>query len=542
MALLEVRDLSFTYAGQTSPALKNASLTLQKGEFMCVCGATGSGKSTLLRLLKAELRPEGLITGDVRFDGTALSEMEAGRRAAAIGYVCQRPEQQIVTDKVWHELAFGLENLGIKPDVIRRRVSEMACWFGIEGWFEKSVSELSGGQKQLLNLASVMVMQPDVLLLDEPTSQLDPIAASDFIATVSRLNRELSTSVIMVEHRLEEVLPVCDSLLVMQNGTVHRQGPVREVVSALPPQSELMEYMPAAVRIFAACRGKGSCPLTVKEGRRFVRENFTNEIKSLPARERELPEHAALEFENVYFRYEKSGADVLNGLSFSVREGEIFCVLGGNGAGKSTCLAAAAGINRPYAGKIRVFGKNIRDYKHQSLYRGCLSLLPQDVQTVFLESTVEKELKGVDLGSLPFDLSGLLTRHPYDLSGGQQQLTALAKVLAQKPRLLLLDEPTKGLDAHTRSAFIGVIRQLNAEGMTVVCVTHDVEFAAQTADRCALFFKGGITSCEETHRFFEGNSFYTTASNRIARDWYEGVITSDEAARLCLMNGGGSGE
>ncbi|MBQ1223162.1 MAG: ABC transporter ATP-binding protein, partial [Oscillospiraceae bacterium] len=205
MEALAVRDLTFSYAGNKENTVSNICFSLEKGDFLALCGATGSGKSTLLRLLKKELRPNGRLFGEVIVSGDSLENMDVRTSAAKVGFVFQRPEQQIVTDKVWHELAFGLENLGVETGTIRRRVSEMAAYFGIESWFEKSVSELSGGQKQLLNLASVMVMQPEILVLDEPTAQLDPIAASDFIATLSKLNRELGLTVVIAEHRLEEV-------------------------------------------------------------------------------------------------------------------------------------------------------------------------------------------------------------------------------------------------------------------------------------------------------------------------------------------------
>ncbi|MBQ2720663.1 MAG: ABC transporter ATP-binding protein, partial [Clostridia bacterium] len=447
---------------------------------------------------------------------------------------------QIVTDKVWHELAFGLENMGLPKDVIRRRVSEMTCYFGIEDWFEKSVNELSGGQKQLLNLASVMVMQPDILILDEPTAQLDPIAASDFIATLSKLNRDLSLTVVITEHRLEDVIPVGNKLLAMENGEIVKYGETRSSISALYGNKTLIEGMPAAVRIFNNFEINTPCPLTVREGRDFIEKNFNNEIRSAENKEQKNEKKdAVLEFSDVYFRYERDLPDILRGLDFTVYENEIFCILGGNGSGKSTSLSAAAGINKPYSGDIKVFGKKLKDYKKGELYRNCLSLLPQDVQTVFLKNTVKVELADVnmDTSDLPYDLSELNDRHPYDISGGQQQLLALAKVLSTKPKLLLLDEPTKGLDAYAKKSITDVLKKLRALGMTIVCVTHDVEFAADCADRCAMFFRGEITSCSSPKEFFSGNSFYTTAANRMTRGYYDGVTTVADAVEIMKKNG-----
>ena len=539
MALLAVKNLTFTYPQCTEPAIAEVSLTVEKGEFLAVCGPTGCGKSTLLRLLKRELAPLGTLSGTILVDGKAQADLTDREAASRIGYVMQRPEQQIVTDKVWHELAFGLENMGLPQPVIARRVAEMAAYFGIEDWFDKDVSTLSGGQKQLLNLASVMVMQPELLILDEPTAQLDPIAASDFIATVRKINRELGLTVILTEHRLEEVIPVCDRLLVLEKGRVLDCDAPRAVVSRLADRPELLFFMPAAARLFHAVQGSGACPLDVREGRAFV--------EAQPIRAASLTEEApmdesappALEFRDVYFRYSRSSPDVLSGMSFTVGTGEICCILGGNGSGKSTTLSVAAALNKAYSGTVKVFSKKLREYKNQSLYRNCLTLLPQDVQTVFLCNTVREELAecGASADLLPIDLTPLLDKHPYDLSGGEQQLVALAKVLATQPRLLLLDEPTKGVDAAAKARLIKVLQALKAQDMTLVIVTHDVEFAAECADRCCFVFRGQIVSEGRPRSFFGENSFYTTAVSRMTRGLLEEAVTMNDAAFLLRGEG-----
>lgn len=562
MELLRVENLNFAYS-DGKQALENISFSLDEGEMLCVCGPTGSGKSTLLRLLKRELSPRGTKNGVIYLNGRkqdSLSEFEA---ATEVGFVMQRPDMQIVTDKVWHELAFGLENIGVKQDEIRRRVCEIAGYFGMESWFDRSTDSLSGGQKQLLNLASVMVMQPSLLILDEPVSQLDPIAASDLLATVKKLCREFGITVIAAEQRLEELIPASDKLLALKDGRIVTFGETRECVKALMSDEHFAVSMPASAKLYRKLTGvaferkealsshkrSGSesdnpeIPLSVGEGRRFLK-NMVSEIKShdsgLP-KDKEGPgtslknlarnqmrvnlaskeeyfgtenvegndvlkkgrpekekDDFALEFREVYLKYERAGRDILQALSFKVRKGEIFCMLGGNGAGKSTAVSAAAGLVKPYTGKIKVFGKNIGDYRGQELYRECVALLPQDVQTVFLTD----------------DING---RHPYDLSGGEQQLAALDIVLATKPRLLLLDEPTKGLDAVLTAELVKRLKILADEGVTIVIVSHDVEFAADVADRCALLFNGEVVSVSDAHEFFSGNYFYTTALSRILR-------------------------
>ena len=539
MALLTVKNLSFSYAAEHEKALHTISFDVENGEFIVLCGATGSGKSTLLRLLKRELAPMGEKTGELFFDGKPLDSLSAKDSASLIGYVMQQPEEQIATDKVWHELAFGLENQNLPQGVIRRRVAEMASYFGIEDWFLSDVSALSGGQKQLLNLASVMVMQPKLLLLDEPTAQLDPITASDFIATLKKLNRELGLTIILIEHRLEEVVPLCDRLMVMENGTLLAMDAPRKAVAMLREHPALLEGMPVSVRLFHALGGEGDVPLDIREGRSFVEKHYKNEIRALSEEDYEHSEKKALSFRHVYFRYEKNGEDILTDLDFDVYENEIFCILGGNGSGKTTTLSAASGLYTPYSGDIRVFGKKIKDYKNGTLYKECLALLPQDVQTVFLRNTVKEELDdaNADISALPYDLSHLLHRHPYDISGGERQLVALAKVLAGKPKLLLLDEPTKGLDASAKARVMDILKDLKASGVTIVAVTHDVEFAASLADRTALFFRGSIICAETPRRFFAENNFYTTAASRMTRGYYEGAVKQEDVLLLCRQNG-----
>ncbi len=539
MEMLAVKNLSFTYPNMQTPTIRDVSFSVEEGDFVLLAGATGSGKSTLMRLLKKELAPLGEMQGEIFVMGEKQALLSERDAAAGIGYVLQKPEQQIVTDKVWHELAFGLENLGVSQNEIRRRVAEISGYFGIEDWFEKDVSSLSGGQKQLLSLASVMVMGPKILLLDEPTAQLDPIAAAEFIATVSKLHRELSMTVIMIEHRMEEVFPVCDKLLLLREGEIMAYDAPRRAIAKIDATDRFSLAMPTAVKVFQKTGGKGEVPLSVRDGRQYITAHFPNDTRALAKKEIALPQKEALAFQDVSFRYERNLPDVLKNLSFTVYENEIFCILGGNGSGKTTTLANAAGIRKFYSGNVRVFGKKLKDYKNGTLYRECLAFLPQDVQTVFLKNTVREELldAGAEAEMLPYDLSPLYDKHPYDLSGGEQQLVALAKVLAAKPKLLLLDEPTKALDAYAKAGIAKILKMLSQNGVTIVLVTHDMEFAAEIADRCALFFRGEMISIDTPKAFFSANTFYTTAAARMTKGYYDGAVTAEDVVALCLQNG-----
>lgn len=565
MALLEVKNLSFTYPRQPKdttepkPALSGVSLDIRRGEFMVLCGASGCGKSTLLRLLKRELAPEGEKSGEIIFCGKEQSTLSEREAACEIGYVLQNPENQIVTDKVWHELAFGLENMGVPTPVIRRRVAEMACFFGIDDWFRKKTTELSGGQKQLLNLASILSMQPKLLILDEPTSQLDPIAASDFIHTLSKINKELGLTILLTEHRLEEVFPLADRVAVMDQGKLLFVESPRQAgheLKKFDPNHRMLLGLPSAVRIYQGLDAEDvTCPLTVRDGRNFIEENYNNTITRLerePEKKEEKDRPIAMRMKDICFRYEKEEPDVLDHVALTLYEGEVVSLLGGNGAGKTTLLSVISGTNRPYYGKIEVFGKRLQKYKGKELYIRKLASLPQNPQTVFLKMTVREDYEElakvleckksemeekIQAVAQKLEITHLLDRHPYDLSGGEQQRAAIGKVLLLEPRLLLLDEPTKGIDAWSKRQLGNLLKDLRRQGITVLMVTHDVEFAAEVSDRCGLFFDHEITSVDTPEEFFCNNNYYTTAANRISRQQYENAITCEEVIELCRQNG-----
>ena len=546
MANLTLQDLSFTYPGASAPALEHISLSISQGEYILLCGRSGCGKTTLLRHLKTVLTPHGARSGEVMLDGTALSQISLREQAAKIGFVMQNPDDQIVTDKVWHELAFGLENLGCEQSTMRLRVAEMASFFGIQDWFHREVAELSGGQKQLVNLASVMAMQPEILILDEPTSQLDPIAAADFLNTLKKINRELGTTVLITEHRTEEVFPAADRVIVMEDGRITADGSPKAVAGQLHQSgSRMFPALPAPVRIFYGAGANGACPLTVREGRRWLAEQFPGapKITALPPETgRPAEKRPALEIREGWFRYERNSPDVLKGLNLSVPQGALYAVVGGNGTGKSTMLKAICGICKPYRGKIKLFGKAPSDYK-RALFQGCLSMLPQDPKCIFVKQTVLDDLKEMSADASKIaeiaevcQIPHLLHMHPGDLSGGETQRAALAKVLLTSPRLLLLDEPTKGLDNFLKQSFAKILKQLCQDGMTIVMVSHDVEFCAEHADMVGMFFDGQLLAANTPRKFFGSNSFYTTAACRMSRGLFCDAITAADVIALLEQN------
>ena len=563
MEILRVDGLKFSYPNQLKKALNNINFSIDEGDFVLICGESGCGKSTLLRHLKPELSPHGQVSGDIYYYSQKINDYSSKQIASEIGYVLQNPDSQIVTDKVWHELAFGLENMGLDTQSIRLRVAEMASFFGIQGWFRKNVNDLSGGQKQLLNLASIMAMQPKILILDEPTSQLDPIAAKDFIDTLVRINKELSTTIIMTEHNLEDIYSVCDKVIVMEDGKVICNDTNYKVVDILSGDKnhKMFKSLPTSSKIYnqlnGYLEGANKSPLTVKDCRQWLNDSMDEvTITKLDDTETEInidekDREIAIELKDVYFQYNKISEPTIRDLSFKVYKGEIYSILGGNGTGKSTTLSLVARQRKPQRGKIFINNIEMKKYNNKSLYENNLALLPQNPQSLFVFETVREDLeevlilknkdreyidKEVKRVSKLLDIEHLLEHHPYDLSGGELQRAGMAKVMLLNPKIILLDEPTKGLDAYCKEEIGKMLMKLRDMGVTIVVVSHDIEFSARYSDRCAMFFDGSIVSEGTPKEFFLGNNFYTTVSNRIARNIFEDTLIYEDVVSLCKKN------
>lgn len=584
MNLVEIKDFGFSYPESSRKVLEHVNLNIKEGTLNVIMGRSGCGKSTLLRQLKSVLAPAGEKEGEILYRNIPLRDTDHRTQSQEIGFVMQNPDNQIVTDKVWHELAFGLESLGYDNATIRLRVAEMASYFGIQKWFYKNVSELSGGQKQLLNLASVMAMHPSLLILDEPTSQLDPIAASDFLETVKKINRDIGTTVLLTEHRLQDIIPYADQVFVMDEGTLFMEGTPREIGTKLKEQHHGMFLsMPVPMQIYAGTESALTCPLTVSEGRQWIREYIEekgikkeqiqqanqrlekkgekneNETTGFFGHFKRQKENTppAIQMKDVWFRYEKDSPDVIQDLSLEVKKGEFYALVGGNGTGKSTTLSLLGRVHQPYSGRIYLDGKDLRSFSDRELYCGYLGVLPQNPQSIFLKKTVLEDLYSVIGGrkekpsnEYPISmkkekaiegivslthLEGLLNRHPYDLSGGEQQRLALAKVLLLRPKILLMDEPTKGMDAEYKEELGSILKKLQSHGMTIFMISHDVEFVAEYADTTGLFFEGNVVTSKKTRDFFAGNNFYTTAANRMARGLFPEAVTGKDVVS-CLTN------
>ena len=607
MDAVRAQGFAFTYPDAPARTFGPLDWRVAEGSFTLLLGATGCGKTTLLRCLKPALAPTGAQEGCLEVLGCAPGAFDAADGAAQVGYVAQNPENQLVCDTVWHELAFGLENIGLGQNAMRRRVAEVAHFFGIEPWFRAPVADLSGGQQQMVNLAAVLALQPRLLVLDEPTAQLDPVAEKNFLHALFRVNRELGITVVMATHAPEATAPYATDLVELANGQVRpvavppilapvpasapaaprplvghaldepetpppdaekgAGGSTSSCVEGVPsepesprspagedarlplPRVEGAPYVPARLSLDAlkgarlSPRPRGvSLPLHA-EGATDRSESLSLGEEAAPRPTREVPPAATrealpvLSFRDVHFRYAREDGWVLRGLDLDVRAGDVHAVVGGNGCGKSTLLRLAAGVLKPERGRVanRLAARQ--------------ALLPQNPKALFVCDTVADELRewqrgcgygddAVDAALERFSLAAHAARHPYDLSGGQQQLLAFAKILLTDPDLLLLDEPTKGLDTPTKCALAGAVRACARRGATVVLVTHDLAFAARVADRATMLFDGEAACTEPAGEFFAGNLFYRPVPDAFFRTWRDGAEVGSPGSSAPASDGG----
>jgi energy-coupling factor transport system ATP-binding protein len=502
---LRISDFSFSYPDGTK-VLSRVNLSLEEASFTLLTGATGCGKTTLLKTLKPEIAPHGAKSGRITIGGRPLDDLDLRTSSQMIGYVAQSPESQIVCDTVWHELAFGLENLGLEQNALRRRVAEVAHFFGIGSWMHEATATLSGGQKQALVLASVLVMQPKLLLLDEPTAELDPVATKNFLHALFRVNREQGITVLVATHSPEAMADYATGTVCLTDIS----DPCAAFLDSLDAQGEGIKGRSAN-----AC-GASSFAKSARQTEALVLPHLrtppTNKVSN------RYVEQFAITANDVYLRYARETPWVLRGADLTVAPGSIHALVGGNGSGKSTLLRALGGILKCQRGKVR---NSLIDAQ---------AFLPQDAKSLFVCDSVEDELhewqhRGApceeDLAALAreFGLDALYKRHPYDLSGGQQLKLALAKLLLTKPQLLLLDEPTKGLDTAAKCEIADILAGLREKGVTIVVVSHDLAFVAKLADAVSMLFDGELTCTEPTDTFFLRNLFYRPLPDAFTRAW-----------------------
>lgn len=518
MDIIQAENISFSYAN--SPKIfDDISFQIKEGDFVLLCGLSGCGKTTLLKHLKHTIAPFGNFSGNIYYKNKAVNLIDKYTLASEIGYVFQSPDKQIVSETPSGEIAFGLENLGIRSGEIRRRVAEMVGFFGIGSFFENDIQTLSGGQKQLINLASIMVMQPDVLLLDEPGAMLDPISRNDFIFTLNRLNKELGLTIIICEHQLDTIFPIVDKVLYMENQKLYSYHSAREAAYQLI-ETPMAAALPSAARIYLLLENQGRhLTLTTRDCRKYLSNKLQDNQFLYEEEKFTSLKPISFQLKNCFFKYEKQQPNILLNLSMEGRNSDFIGIVGGNGSGKTTLLNILAKVIVPYYGRLKINGNGV--------------ILPQNPQTLFCRETIREDIKNlIDRNHLDKDMiENLISKYtffeqirtlyelnPLDLSGGELQKIALFKLLLLSPAVLLLDEPTKGLDSFNKRHLGKMLVSLLKDGICIVMVSHDLEFCAEYCTTCGMLFNGCIVSMDTPCEFFSTNHFYTTETGKIAKD------------------------
>ncbi|WLR42715.1 ATP-binding cassette domain-containing protein [Bacillus carboniphilus] len=519
--MAKIQELHFSYPDEENKTLDSISLEVAEGDFIVMIGPSGSGKTTLLKHFKKELLPIGKRTGTIHLFDQDISSLPDLQAAKEVGYLFQNPNDQLVMDTVIQELAFTLENIGLDTFTIQKKIAEITNFLGFQHILHQFIHTLSGGQKQLVNLASLLILNPKILLLDEPTAQLDPIATKEFLTVLKRIHDELGTTIIICEHQLDEVISLANKLIFMNNGKIEVYSSTLDVLNWLWKQGKpYVNYIPSIPRLGYEM-GLSPIPLQVKEGIKLVNSNLIR-TKPLSSNSKEQTEEV-LRVSHLSFQYEKNQPYILDDLSTSFSKGTGVSLLGQNGSGKSTLLTLLAGLQKPRRGKVHLHGKSINKRKD---FNTLVSYVSQNPENHFSQFTVYEELaqrakhlciNHIDPFIKEFHLQNVLNHNPYDLSGGEKQLLVLCLAMMADSDVLLLDEPTKGMDPVIKMKIGQLFRKKIAEGKTIVIATHDIEFTATYMDQCCILFDGMIVSRDYVRPFFADNFFYTTPINRMVR-------------------------
>ncbi|MGI6487485.1 MAG: ABC transporter ATP-binding protein [Syntrophothermaceae bacterium] len=550
MALIKIENLTYYYPETEKPALEKVNLVIPEGQFVLIVGGSGSGKSSLIRAI-AGLIPGfygGRYDGKVYVDNIELRRLNQRSLVQKVGMVFQDPESQMVMTNVEQEVAFGLENLGVPNSLMKRRVMEVTSALTLSPYLHRFIPELSGGQKQKVALASVLAMQPEILLLDEPTSQLDPIAGEEILTMIRRLNEDNGITVVLIEQRLERCFHLADRVLVMDQGKIVYDHHSPEALAHWAVRNG-SPFIPPLVKLFASV-GYTEVPVTVKQGRQILRANDQLSSVTPPSvtssKKRavisEIDDNCLVDIQNLWFTY-PDGKEVLKDVDLQIKPGDFMVLMGENGAGKSTLMKNINGLLKPGRGQVKVLNQDTRHLSIEELAVtiGYLSQEPNDY--LFL-STVREELQfslhnldllddGVTEEVLSrLQLTTLVETNPRDLSTGERQRVALASLLVTRPKLLLLDEPTRGLDYRFKDELGKILLQLIEQGTAIIMITHDVEFAAEYADEIVLLADGTIIDQGSKYEILTHSTFYSPQISKLFNNLVEDVVTLDQGKEI----------
>lgn len=513
MEIFEIQNLTYYYPQKKEPALKGINLSIKEGEFILLLGESGSGKSTLGRVFN------GIIP---EFYGGIIGGTVGGSQE--VGMVFQDPEKQLVMDKVEREIAFGLENMGIEYTLMKKKVMETLSFLNLWDIKNQNTYELSGGQKQKVAIGATLAMGHKFLVLDEPTSQLDPAAADDILHVIERLNKELGYTIILIEQRIDRCFHLADRVLFMDKGSLVFDGSPQSF--ALWGKEKRIDFLPSIAGFFAS-QNYLNIPLTVKDGRKQISEMIKKDgmlRKELAFKPQK--EQCVINIKKVSFIYD-SGNQALRNISLEINKGEFLGVMGQNGSGKSTLLKVISGLLEPTKGKVSIEGKV-----------GYLSQNPNDY--LFSHSVYEELKSTLDINKIKdytrindilnqLNLDHLKEINPRDLSGGEKQRVALASIMVLEPEIILLDEPTRGLDRKLKDALGNILKAYQEKGKTIIIITHDTEFVAKFCTKACMVFDGTIIQVGCKYEVFSSGIYYTTQMNKLFNGYIDNILTIEDA-------------
>lgn len=550
MAIIQCESFSFTYNDGKEKSLDSIDLEVNAGEIILIQGETGSGKSTLLKSFKKELLPFGSKEGTIIIDDCPVEGMSLNQSAEKVGFVFQDPLNQVVCDTVEAELAFGMENIGKSKTEISERIAELSIYFGMSHWMTRELSSLSTGELQLVNLASIIAMAPDILLLDEPLAQLDPVSKERFLNILFKLNDDFNLTILIVEHELDLLYAHCDQVIVLKEGQIIEQGTPRKVAEDCW-QSEKINYLPIPAHIFHLLEGKGVVPINIKEGIRFISKVEGLDKMSHIDKTKEV-KGETLKIRNLTFRYDRQSTYILEEVDLTLKEGDILCLFGANGSGKTTLLKVIIGVLKNKQGKIwwnqvRMTSKTLETYLGETigylpqnpsglLFSGTVAENLVEVMTYHKVDLIEQRMRMKELLS-ELDLKYLEHRKIDTLSYGEKQLVALSKVFILRPQLVLLDEPTKGLDRKKKETVERFLRKKGSEGITMIITSHDPDFASEVGSLCTLLFRQKLTPLQTPTHFFSKHHFFTTTVKKVVHQRLKDVVTMSDLKRYCIGEG-----
>lgn len=515
MELFKIDNLSFSYDKSIRPSIKNINLSIRQGDFLVICGTSGSGKSTLVRQLKSCFTPLGAQTGTILFKGRPLSSISVKEQAQSIGYVPQGDFSQVPVGNVINQLAFGPLNIGMKENQVKLHIAEISNVLGISDILYKNSNDISGGQKQLVKLASVLIMNPDIIILDEPFSSLDPFSANALLDTLNKVNNDFSTAVLVSSSSLETLCQYAQNIIFIENGKISSNFKnIREC--GIINDNYIYNLLPEMYKIHSKVNPNALFPPTLKDGKNFFNELFKDKNVNFRTAEeyREKPEaNQILSLKNIWFKYKKNSPDILKDLNLSVKSGEIISILGKNGSGKSTLLNLICKTFKPYKGKITINNKPIYKYSDSELFGSIISMIPQYTETYYDNVNLQ-------------------------LCHGEKQILYIKNTLKDKNNpIIVMDEPTAGIDSNQKRELLSIIREASNNGSAIIIASHDLEFCSEASHKCCMLFDGQIIGLDTKNKFFSNNTFYTTVPRIITSDIFENAVTSKEVIKLCLKNG-----